>query len=62
MIEDKVGEDQLQIKCKIKIEKINQYKLDPTLNWKFAEITSLNDYELQFNIINKKIISEKKYL
>ena len=42
-------------------KKINQYKLDPTLNWKFAEITSLNDYELQFNIINqKKDISEKK--
>ena len=41
-------------------KKINQYKLDPTLNWKFAEITSLNDYELQFNIINQKKIFPKK--
>ena len=35
--------------------KVSQYKLDPTLNWKLAEIISLDD-----NYINFKIINEKK--
>ena len=32
-----------KIKNKNWEKKINQYKLDPTLNWKFAEIISLNE-------------------
>ena len=38
---------------------ISQNKLDPTLNWHFAEIISLNDREIEFKIVdkNKKIIS-----
>ena len=31
-----------------------QYKLDPTLNWDFAEISSLDDSQIKFKIINKK--------
>ena len=34
--------------------KIDQYKLDPTLNWALAEIVSLNNYEIRFKTINKK--------
>ncbi len=34
--------------------KINQYKLDPTLNWKFAEIISLNEDQINFKIIDQK--------
>ena len=49
-IKDMVGEDQLQIKKKIKIgKKINKYKLDPTLNWEFAEIINLNDSYIRFS-------------
>ena len=33
---------------------ISQYKLDPTLNWEFAEITSLDNSKIQFKIIDKK--------
>jgi len=33
---------------------ISQYKLDPTLNWELAEITSLDNSKIQFKIINKK--------
>ena len=33
---------------------ILQYKLDPTLNWEFAEITSLDNSKIQFKIIDKK--------
>ena len=38
---------------------ISQNKLDPTLNWYFAEIISLNDKEIEFKIVdeNKKIIT-----
>jgi len=32
---------------------IKQFKLDPTLNWHIAEITSLNDNEVKFKIIDK---------
>ena len=35
-------------------KKISQYKLDPTLNWHFAEIISLNDNEINFRTIDKK--------
>ncbi len=33
-------------------EKLKKYKLDPTLNWKFAEIIGLNDSQLEFRIHN----------
>ena len=33
---------------------ISQYKLDPTLNWEFAEITSLDNSKIQFKVIDKK--------
>ena len=34
--------------------KISQYKLDPTLNWRFAEITSLDNNEIRFKTIDKE--------
>ena len=39
--------------------KIGKFKLDPTLNWNFAEITDLNNSQIKFKIINsnKKNIS-----
>ncbi len=33
-------------------KKITQFKLDPTLKWRLAEITSLNDNEIKFNILD----------
>ena len=33
---------------------ISQYKLDPTLNWKLAEITSLAKDKINFKIIEKQ--------
>ena len=38
-------------------KKILQYKLDPTLNWKIAEIISLNNTEVRFNYIDKNNVS-----
>ena len=35
-------------------KKLNQYKLDPTLKWKFAEIIDLNNSGIKFRIINDK--------
>ena len=35
--------------------KLDTYKLDPTLGWKFAEIQDLNDTEINFKIINEKV-------
>ena len=35
-------------------KKTAQYKLDPTLDWHLAQIISLNDQEIKFEIINKK--------
>ena len=43
-----------KIKNKKWESKINQYKLDPTLNWKFAEIISLNEDQINFKIIDQK--------
>ena len=55
MIVEKAGEAQLLIRLKIRIgKKISQYKLDPTLNWKFAEIISIDDSKIRFEIIDKK--------
>ena len=35
-------------------KKVSQYKLDPTLNWYLAEIVSLENNEIKFQIIEKK--------
>ena len=35
-------------------KKINKLKLDPTLNWKIAEVTGYTDNEIKINIIDKK--------
>ncbi len=35
-------------------KKIKKYKLDPTLNWHFAEIKSLNNGEIKFETIDKE--------
>ena len=43
-------------------KKISQYKLDPTLNWRLAEIISLNENEIEFRIINKKKVNTKGVL
>ena len=51
-----------KIKNKNWEKKITQYKLDPTLNWHFAEIISLNANEIRFEILNKKNINEKGIL
>ena len=44
------------------LKKISKYKLDPTLNWHFAEITSLNNNEIRFKTIDKKKDDNKKIL
>jgi penicillin-binding protein 1A len=46
-----------KIKDKNWKNKISKFKLDPTLNWQFAEIKEVNKFEIKFNIINsnKKI-------
>tara|TARA_B100000575_G_scaffold280230_1_gene269463 strand:- start:328 stop:2268 length:1941 start_codon:yes stop_codon:yes gene_type:complete len=43
-----------KIKNKKWKQKILQYKLDPTLNWQFAEITALNNSYIEFKTINEK--------
>ncbi len=35
-------------------KKIEQYKLDPTLNWNLAEIISLDNSEIRFKLLNEK--------
>ena len=35
-------------------KKLSQYKLDPTLKWRFVEITSVNNEEIKFKTIDKK--------
>ena len=34
--------------------KVKKFKLDPTLNWEFAEITDLTNSEIKFKIVNNK--------
>ena len=34
-------------------KRIDQYKLDPTLNWNFAEITIINESEIKFKTFDK---------
>ena len=54
-IEGMAGEDQLQIQKNINWEKkLKQYKLDPTLNWHFAEITNVENTYLKFEIVDNK--------
>ena len=36
-------------------DKVERFKLDPTLNWKLAEITDVNDSEIRFKTIKDKI-------
>ena len=38
-------------------KKIERYKLDPTLNWYFAEIISLDDSKITFQIIEDKKVN-----
>jgi penicillin-binding protein 1A len=33
---------------------VSQYKLDPTLNWQFAEISFLDENRIEFDVINEK--------
>ena len=40
-------------------KKIEKFKLDPTLNWKFAEISNLNENEINFTILDKNINSQR---
>ena len=42
-----------KIKNKKWKNRISQYKLDPTLNWEFAEIISLNNDKISFQLINE---------
>ncbi len=45
-------------------DKINRYKLDPTLNWQFVEVLSLDETQLKFKTIHKNkknIYGEIKY-
>ena len=48
------GEISNKLKSKNWEKKISQFKLDPTLNWRFAEIKSLANNEINFEIIDKK--------
>ena len=51
-----------KIKDKNWKNKLNKFKLDPTLKWKIAEITSLNDLEVKFRIINDKKNNTEEFL
>jgi penicillin-binding protein 1A len=42
-----------KIKNKNWLKKIESFKLDPTLNWHFAEVTSSENNEIKFKVINK---------
>ena len=35
--------------------KLDSFKLDPTLGWKFAEIKNVDDTQINFKIINEKV-------
>ena len=51
-----------KIKDKNWKNKLNKFKLDPTLMWEIAEITSLNDLEAKFKIINDKKNNSEEFL
>ena len=46
-----------KLKSKNWEKKINKLKLDPTLNWELAEIVSLNENEIKFELIKKNRIT-----
>ena len=52
-----------KIKNKKWKDKLSQFKLDPTLNWDFAEIIEINDSEIKFAILgkNKNKVGTIKY-
>ena len=56
MIEDMVGEGRSQNKNQNNNwkNKINKLKMDPTLNWKFAEIIDVNDSNIKFNLLKRQ--------
>ena len=43
-----------KIKNKNWKDKLDKFKLDPTLKWQFAEIIELNDLQIKFKVINIK--------
>ena len=34
-------------------KKLEKFKLDPTLNWEFAEILNIDDFQINFKTLNK---------
>ena len=42
--------------------KIENFKLDPTLNWKFAEIISTDNEKINFKVISDNEKNENEYL
>ena len=48
------GEITNKLKSKNWEQKISKFKLDPTLNWRFAEIKLIENNEINFEIIDKK--------
>ena len=40
-------------------KKLNSFKLDPTLKWHFAEITDLDDSQIEFQILDDRLKREK---
>ncbi len=51
-----------KIKNKNWQNKISSYKLDPTLNWHFAEVISLQNDQLEFQILDKEKKNKKGIL
>jgi len=51
-----------RIKDKNWKKKIDKFKLDPTLNWKFAEIIDLNVSQIKFRIIEEKNKKSEEFL
>jgi len=43
-------------------KKISTYKLDPTLKWQFAEVTSVENNEVKFQVVDKKTKKQKGIL
>jgi penicillin-binding protein 1A len=42
--------------------KLNKFKLDPTLKWQFAEITEIDNLKIKFKLIKKKKRSNEEFL
>ena len=45
-----------KIKNKNWKEKVNKFKLDPTLDWKVAEVIQVNNNDIKFETLNDKKI------